>query len=243
LVLHFYTAKLRIELLQTKAAHVRFLLAMKVILIFLLVVSIGVSGQTLNDIFLALPDGSIGATVDERLVLLNNYNQQKNGPENGVGPTHVYIKEFDFKNNFLVLAGDYPGATTLKYWTRGNTEFVVGLETRTCPLECDSHLRFWTMKNNLLTEIERDDLIPAIGFKDFFNVPKMVGDSQDVNAYETKFNASHLIYTLPKFGSTVVIKSQFHLQQLDEILINYNRGSRIEIVWHNGSFRKGKQLK
>lgn len=218
-------------------------LLMRVILIFFLVVSLGVSGQTLNDVFLALPDGSVGATVDERLVLLNNYNQQKNNAENGVGPTHVYIKEFDPKNNFLMLAGDYAGATTLKYWARSNKEFIIGLETRTCPLECDSHLRFWSMRNNLLTEIERDRLIPAIRFEDFFNAPKMVADGQDVKGYESKFSASHLLYILPKSGSTLVIKSQFHLQQLDDVLINYNRGSRIELVWQNGSFRRGKQMK
>jgi hypothetical protein len=229
--------------LKQKPTRVWSLLAMKVILIFLLVVSLGVSGQTLNDIFLALPDGSVGATVDERLVLLNSYNQQKNNAKNGVGPARVYIKEFDPKNNFLVLAGDYPGATTLKYWARSNKEFIVGLETRTCPLECDSHLRFWSMKNNLLAEVERDHLIPAISFKDFFNAPQMKADGQDLKDYESKFNASHLIYILPKSGSTLVVKSQFHLQQLDEVLINYNRGSRIELVWQNGSFRKGKQMK
>ncbi len=201
------------------------------------------AGQSLADIFLAIPDGAIGINISEKLQLINDVNAGRNSLENGIGPTRVFIKLFEPDNNYLVLSGDYQGSTSLKFWREGSGKVLLALETKTCLHDCESHLRFWRFNKNILTEVERSRVIPAVSFEDFFNVRLLKQDSIDLKSYTTAFESHHLLYILPRADQNIIVKSQFQMLDMDQKLGPYNLGSRLELVWQRGVFKKGRHLK
>lgn len=199
---------------------------------------ISLYGQTLKDIFLELPIG--GMSKEEKELMIDNYQNGKKWIENGVGKQRQYLVSYLPKNGYLAYSGAYEGSTALTYWNLTNGNKLIGVESGSCGGACDSHLDFYLLTSEQLTELNLEDVIPKITMADFFDTAQMKKDGITKSITRNDFpDYFSFLYYLPAQGKNITVESQTHeLGEIPDELKKYDRGAKITLFWNDGTFIK-----
>ena len=200
------------------------------------------NGQTLNSLFVEMAEFG-GMSKSERELLIENYQNNKTGFENGVGSSKHFLTVFSPKNGYLVYGGAYEGTTTMTYWNLSNGNKLIGLVKSSCGGVCDEDLEFYLKTHEGISQLELSQVILEIDMSDFFDQEKMKKDGLTKPITNDLFEFYPFMYQLPSDGKNLTIRSQTHeLGSIPSELVKYDLGWELELVWNDGNFIKKDRL-
>lgn len=198
---------------------------------FLLNISTKVNGQKIIDIFNLLPDNiAINIPKETKKQMYVDY---KSGNNNNTG-TGYRFGIVDTKNAYLNVQGTFDGKWEMCYWNLSNGQQLVAVYYEGCGPVCAMEVfDFYKYDGKNLTRQDFNKIIPDVENDFFKNNPE-----KTKKELEQKDIIAVLLYQLPKKGTTIIAK--YGNETSEEIDKKYFKANRMELIWTNGKFKKGK---
>jgi hypothetical protein len=200
-----------------------------------------VFSQGLKDIFLSLPENHIGLSKFERDTLVKNFIEGQISSKT-VGLQKHYLVSYEPQNGYLVFTGAYEGSTKMTFWNLSTGDKLVAIVSGSCGPACTNHISFLLLSKGKYKELQQDEILPKLSFSDFMDVTKMKEDNVDIEKETVTFNEYPLLYGLPSKGKNMRVQSQYQELAMQDNLKKYSLGSRMELLWQDGKFAKGRHM-
>jgi hypothetical protein len=197
--------------------------------------------QALKEIFLGLPNNAFGLTREQRDSLVNNFLSGARSSK-PVGISGRYLTVYEPRNGFLLMTGAYEGSSHMTFWNLSTGNKLIGVVSGSCGGACSNDIEFLILANGRYKSIETSEVLPKLTFSDFMDVDRMLANNIDVEKEKELFSTYELLYSLPSKGKNITVESQYQELAMDERHKAYNLGSRLELIWQDGKFVKGKHI-
>ncbi len=210
-----------------------------VVLIIVLMFALNVHSQKITDFFLMLPDSSVMylPKADRELIVkhsADNVTKDDMYLDFEQGKVNYGFSIMDIKNGYLELTGMMEGRMQFCYWNKADgTKLIAAYEEGCGPVCGVVSFDFYVYDGKKLTPVKRSDIIPDI-YDDFFT-----GDPEKQKAEIEKEDVfATLLYELPRTGKNITAK--FGNEESQAYYKKYAKGDRMELIWNDGTFKKGK---
>lgn len=213
----------------------------KTILIFVIIlINTKVYSQTITDFFQELPDSAILNLSKEERKKIVNYSADNKSHEDAINDLKnnqiSYAFSFiDVKNGYLKLVGAFEGHIQICYWNLKNGNKLIAVYQEGCGPVCDVvRFNFFNYNNKKISPVSLKSVIPEIEqdfFKEKYNENTEKMNKDDIVAV--------LLFDLPKNGKN--ISAKWGNEDSKETYLKYGIiGNRMDLIWNDGKFRKGK---
>lgn len=203
------------------------------IVIFLLLTCFYVSGQSLYDFYIMLPDK---VTLGNNAIRKQMVKNHKAGIKDIGGDIYFRLDVVDEKNGFLNVVGAFEGMWEMCYWNIENKKLIAVYMEGCGPVCYIEVFKFFIYDNGKLIPQEIESIIPGYKSieKDFYtkyseNLIKEL-DKKDIR--------TSVLFRIPRKGKDIVAK--FGDQYSKDDLSKFSNGNRMLLSWQNGKFIKSK---
>lgn len=211
---------------------------MKKQLLFIFLLLLGAVGfsQNIIDFFLTLPEEAFNIPKKERQEIVS-YSKDNRGHQDMRLDSQTKGKSFwaDIKNGYLYF-DDYLNELTYQicYWNLSNGHKLIAVYSEhTGAITTIDKFDFYRYDGKNFHKQKFEDIIPDV-YGDFFK-----GDfSKTAEQMEKDGVRAGYLYELPQKGKNIIVKWGFEHSQ--EEYKKYAKGDRMELIWNDGTFKKGK---
>ena len=203
------------------------------IIILLQLTTLSLSGQTLFDIYLMLPDKVGLGDGTKRELMIKKY---KAGDKTLGNNLHYRFDKVDEKNGFLSVTGIMEGHWEMCYWNTDGKKLIAVYFQGCGPVCYIEEFKFFLFQDNKLYEQDIENIIPGYQtiYSDFFinyseNIKKELNE-KDITAT--------LLFKIPREGKDII--ALFGNEDSKENYSTFSKGDRMILKWDNGKFIKGK---
>lgn len=208
----------------------------------LICLSVITEAQNLREIFTGIPDSLFpGYNRAMRDTMVNDFMLNRTGPL--LSEKMIKLEVFDQKNGYLKITGAFEGWIEVCFWNMQDGSRIIGVVTAGCGPVCECDLTFISLKSGIYKRLNTKDIVPPCGFSDFFSTKALKEAGINPQDVGKQFEQYSLLYTLPRYGKNITVSEQFSdfgdLADPSKFVL----GEKIELIWDNGKFVKGRILK
>jgi hypothetical protein len=214
-------------------------------IILLVTINIKTHGQNILDFFINVPDSVCILNKIDRTKMIDRYkkgvNEYFDSDEN-----KYWFDIVDLKNGYLRFSGAFEGTWEICYWIKTNKQKMIGISNISCGPVCGSKIIFYDYIENKLIPLNTDSILPKVENRDYYDIPKIQNNNSpaDFIKLQKEFRVAWT-YRLPQKGLNMSI----NFEEIDEIDNQkykiYYKGDtdKMELIWNDGHFIKGKYVK
>lgn len=210
---------------------------MKKQLLFIFLLLLGAVGfsQNIIDFFLTLPEEAFNVPKKERQEIVS-YSKDNRGHQDMLLDVTRKGKSFwsDIENQYLYFADGNGTDYEFLCWDISNGDKLIAVYSyEFVYFRLDYDFYFYRYDGKKFHKQSIDDIIPDV-YGDFFK-----GDfSKTAEQMEKDGVRAGYLYELPQKGKNIIAKWGFEHSQ--EEYKKYAKGDRMELIWNDGIFKKGK---
>jgi hypothetical protein len=199
--------------------------------IFFLSVSLSAEGQTISDLFKAMPPELLPGVSDGNKTML-----LVDSGETTVPYALGEIKKLEQSDDYLKIKTSDAGTTQLKLLPFGNDSSIVCVIQTACLEACDSHVSFYT---TTWEKIENNTFLPEISEEIFFDSSK-----KEAKNYKYTVSLQHVYPVSADFsekGSDLTLTFNYQPFLTNDRIAEIKpllKSDAIVLKWKNGSFRQ-----
>ncbi|NGX85058.1 DUF3256 family protein [Aequorivita sp. KMM 9714] len=208
------------------------------LLFFLSFNTIGIS-QNILEFFERVPDSSLLHLTKQERKDIVKYSKDNTSEDDAISDLMDNKIEYafsavDLKNGYIKLVGSFPGHIQMCYWNMQNGNKLIAIYLEECGPVCfNGQLDFYEFNGIEFKPIEARNIIPEV-YNDFFGE----NSKSKIEAFNNEEIVATLLFELPRKGKNIVAK--WGNEEREEIYKRYVIGNRMDLIWNDGKFEKGK---
>lgn len=204
---------------------------------FLLFLSLSVYGQQtrqLFTLFVTLPDSAVvGLTAQQRSRLVKNFEESKQQYDQEL-PFRLHT--VDHRNGFLGLDGAFEGVWQMCYWNLPDGRKLICTYAEGCGPVCQAvQFDFYYYDGQHLEAVARSRIIPE--FDTLETRFLRYSPEETYREFDQKDIVASVLYRIPRRGKNITVS--FGNEEEDQTYRPYVHGTKIDLIWQDGTFRAG----